>query len=116
MRENFFFFLNKSERKLNRGKGKMEVYGSSKSDVTVFGKAQKFSQFQLLVSIIDYNTPSGDLIKCLGFNWILKRMKKKKMKSLNCLVSFTKYLYTSIYFHLIIESNRMRSRFLFTGR
>ena len=38
MRDNFFF-LNKSVRELNREKGKVEVCGSSKYDVTVFGEA-----------------------------------------------------------------------------
>jgi hypothetical protein len=32
-------FLDKSVRELNRGKGKVEVCGSSESDVTVFGVA-----------------------------------------------------------------------------
>jgi hypothetical protein len=35
MRENFFFFF----RELNRGKGKVEMCGSSKSDVVEFGEA-----------------------------------------------------------------------------
>ena len=34
----FFFFLNKSVRELNRGKGKVKVCGSSKYDVMVFGE------------------------------------------------------------------------------
>jgi hypothetical protein len=38
MRE-IFFFLNKSVRELNRGNGKVEVCGSNKSDMTVFGEA-----------------------------------------------------------------------------
>jgi hypothetical protein len=38
MRERIFF-LNKSERELNRGKGNVKVCESSKSDVTVFGEA-----------------------------------------------------------------------------
>ena len=38
MRENFFF-LNKSERELNRGKRKVKVCGSRKYDVEVFGEA-----------------------------------------------------------------------------
>jgi hypothetical protein len=37
MRENFF--LIKCERKLNRGKKKVKVCGSSKYDVAVFGEA-----------------------------------------------------------------------------
>jgi hypothetical protein len=39
MRENFFFFFNKSVRELNREKRKVEVCGSSKYDVAVFGEA-----------------------------------------------------------------------------
>ena len=41
MRDNLF--LNKSVRELNRGKEKVEVCGSNKSDVAVFGEAEKFS-------------------------------------------------------------------------
>ena len=38
MRERIYF-LNKSVRELNRGKGKVEVCGNNKSDVAVFGEA-----------------------------------------------------------------------------
>ena len=39
MREREFIFEEKCEREINRGKGKVKVCRSSKSDVAVFGEA-----------------------------------------------------------------------------